>query len=80
MIVNVHMHGDTPGVSHRTFGNRTQSNLIELNRTIEFDLVPSSRTKSNSQKKFVNRTKSNVRLVRPSNEIELAQKKLRIEQ
>ena len=26
-----------PGVANRTFGNRTQSNLIELNLWIEFD-------------------------------------------
>ena len=35
-----------PGVSNRTFGNRTQSNLIEFNRTIEFDCRTCSRVTS----------------------------------
>ena len=46
-------HVYNPGVLNRTFGNLTQSNLIEHNQTIEFDC---NQTKSNSQKNFANRT------------------------
>ena len=58
-----------PGVSHRTFGNRTESNWIELNRTKSNDWVRFSLVieRNRTHKKIVNRTKLNIRLVRSSN-------------
>ena len=38
---SVYWHNN-PGIANRTFGNRTQSNSIELNPWIEFDWVRQS--------------------------------------